>query len=153
NLEQKLQLVKQVAEGVHAAHRAGLVHRDLKPSNVIVERKDDGRWFPYVMDFGIAREVSAPGATSTGVVLGTPWYMSPEQARGDSGAVDRRSDVYALGATLYELVSGRPPFDGESNVTVLLRLLHEEPVPLRTLEPSLPRDVQTIVMKCLEKDP
>jgi serine/threonine-protein kinase len=152
-LEQKLQVMKQVAEGVHAAHRAGLVHRDLKPANVIVERGEDGRWFPYVMDFGLAREVDAPGATVTGVVLGTPWYMSPEQARGDSRAVDRRSDVYALGATLYELAGGRPPFEGDSNVTVVMRLLSEEPVPLRRLNPSLPRDVQTIAMKCLEKDP
>src|SRR5262249_46190303 len=122
SLEQKLQLVKLVAEGVHAAHRAGLVHRDLKPSNVMVERGEDGRWLPYVMDFGLAREVDAPGATVTGVVLGTPWYMAPEQARGDSRAVDRRSDVYALGATLYELLAGKPPFEGDSNVTVVMRL-------------------------------
>ena len=85
-LEQKLKLMKEVAEGVHAAHRVGLVHRDLKPSNIMVERTADGGWHAYVLDFGLAREVAAPGLTQTGVVLGTPWYMSPEQARGEPDA-------------------------------------------------------------------
>ncbi len=153
SLEQKLRLMRQVAEGVHAAHRVGLVHRDLKPGNVMVERTESGDWRPYVMDFGLARELDTPSVTVTGQVLGTPWYMSPEQARGDGGAVDRRSDVYSLGATFYDLLAGRPPFGGDNTVAVLMRLVHEEPTPLSQLQPQLPADVQTIVMKCLQKDP
>ena len=87
------------------------------------------------------------------MVMGTPWYMSPEQARGDSRILDRRSDVYSLGATLYELLAGRPPFDSDSSLDVLVKLLNEEPVPVGSRHPQLPADVQTIVMKCLEKDP
>ena len=151
-LEQKLRLVGQVAEAVHSAHRVGLIHRDLKPSNVMVERTSDGDLVPYVMDFGLAREVAAPGLTMTGMVLGTAWYMSPEQARGDSRTLDRRTDVYALGATLYELVSGRPPYDGRSSLDILMRVLSEDPVPLATRAPTVPADVRTIVMKCLERD-
>lgn len=153
SLEQKLKAMKEVAEGVHAAHRVGFIHRDLKPTNVMVERTPEGGFHPYVMDFGLAREAAAPGLTATGMVMGTPWYMSPEQARGDSRALDRRSDVYSLGATLYELLAGRPPFDSDSSIDVLVRLLNEEPVPVGSRHPQLPADVQTIVMKCLEKDP
>jgi serine/threonine-protein kinase len=153
SLEQKLKVMKEVAEGVHAAHRVGFIHRDLKPTNVMVERTPEGGYHPYVMDFGLAREAAAPGLTATGMVMGTPWYMSPEQARGDSGALDRRSDVYSLGATLYELLAGRPPFDSDSSLDVLVKLLNEEPVPVGSHHPQLPSDVQTIVMKCLEKDP
>ncbi len=152
-LEQKLKVMKEVAEGVHAAHRVGFIHRDLKPTNVMVERTPEGGYHPYVMDFGLAREAAAPGLTATGMVMGTPWYMSPEQARGDSKILDRRSDVYSLGATLYELLAGRPPFDSDSSLDVLVKLLNEEPVPVGSRHPQLPADVQTIVMKCLEKDP
>lgn len=153
SLEQKLKLMEEVAEGVHAAHRVGLVHRDLKPANVMVERREDGSYKPYVMDFGVARELAAPGLTRTGVVLGTPWYMSPEQARGETRTLDRRSDVYSLGATLYELIGGVPPFQGESSIDVLVRVINEEPLPLSRVRPGTPIDVQTIVSKCLEKEP
>jgi serine/threonine-protein kinase len=152
-LEQKLRVVKDVAEAVHAAHRLGLIHRDLKPSNVMVEKTPEGDFVPYVMDFGLAREVAAPGLTITGMVLGTAWYMSPEQARGDSRMLDRRTDVYALGATLYELLSGQPPYEGSSTIDVLVRVLSEDPVPLAVRAPQLPPDVRTIVMKCLDRDP
>jgi eukaryotic-like serine/threonine-protein kinase len=152
-LEQKLGIVKEVAEAVHSAHRLGLIHRDIKPSNVMLETAADGSFVPYVMDFGLAREVAAPGLTMTGMVLGTAWYMSPEQARGDSRTLDRRTDVYALGATLYELLAGKPPYEGNSTVDVLVRVLAEDPVPLGSRAPSVPGDVRTIVMKCLERDP
>jgi serine/threonine-protein kinase len=153
SLEQKLTLMKDVAEGLHAAHRVGLVHRDLKPSNVMVERTADGGWHPYVLDFGLAREVDAPGLTQTGALMGTPSYMSPEQARGDSRVLDRRSDVYSLGATLYKLLSGTLPFEAESAVGVLVRIVQEEPVSVGARNSTIPVDVQSIVMKCLEKEP
>jgi hypothetical protein len=151
-LEQKLAILRDVAEGVHAAHRVGLVHRDLKPSNIMVERTDAG-WHPFVLDFGLAREVDSPGLTRSGTVQGTPWYMSPEQARADGEGVDRRSDVYSLGATLYELLCGEPPFKAHSSAAVLMKVIAEEPAPVRSRNPHVPVDVQSIVMKCLEKDP
>jgi eukaryotic-like serine/threonine-protein kinase len=152
-LEQKLKLMAEVAEGLHAAHRVGLLHRDVKPSNVMVDVTDDGVAFPYVVDFGLALETNAPGVTATRQVMGTPAYMSPEQARGETRTLDRRSDVYSLGATLYEMLGGSPPFEGGSSVDLLMKLLHEEPAPLLLRDPGIPRDVQTIVMKCLEKEP
>ena len=152
-LEEKLRLVRDVAEGVHAAHRVGLIHRDLKPSNVMVERGEDGVLRPWVMDFGLAREIDAPSVTVTGVVLGTPFYMSPEQARGDTAGLDRRTDIFSLGASLYELLSGSPPFAGGSSIDILMRVLAEDPTPIGQRQPGLPVDVQTIVMKCLEKEP
>ena len=152
-LELKLKLLKEVSEGVHAAHRAGLVHRDLKPSNVMVERTADGGWRSYVLDFGLARQVDTPGLTQTGVVMGTPWYMSPEQVRGDGRSLDRRTDVYGLGATLYELLCGSPPFQADSGIGVLVKVVQEEPIPVGDRNPSVPMDVRSIVMKCLEKEP
>jgi len=151
-LEEKVRLMASVAEGVHAANRTGLVHRDLKPGNIMVESRD-GVLHPYVLDFGLAREASAEGLTDTGLALGSPPYMAPEQARGDVHALDRRTDVYGLGAVLYELVTGRPPFEGKSTVDILLKVLHEDAVPPRRIAPSVPTDVETIALKCLEKDP
>jgi serine/threonine-protein kinase len=151
-LDQKVRVMVAVAEGVHAANRTGLVHRDLKSSNIMVESRDGGL-HPYVLDFGLAREAAAEGLTDTGLALGSPPYMAPEQARGDVRALDRRTDVYGLGAVLYEMIAGRPPFAGQSTVEILLKVLHEEPTPLRRLAPSVPRDIETIALKCLEKDP
>ncbi|GBC84086.1 Serine/threonine-protein kinase PknB [bacterium HR11] len=152
-LEQKVRLVKRVAEALHAAHRQGLIHRDIKPSNIMVELTEDGDWHPYVLDFGLAREIHPSEATLTHVIVGTPQYMAPEQARGEVERLDRRTDVYSLGATLYELLVGRPPFEGSTPVEVLMRVLSEEPTPPRKLDPSIPVDLETIVLKCLEKDP
>ncbi len=149
-LEQKVLAVRRVCEGVHAAHRIGLVHRDIKPSNILVARTEEGEHHPYVLDFGIARDLEA-GQTATSAVVGTPWYMAPEQVA--AGAVDRRTDVYALGVTLYQLLSGKLPITGTGSVDVLVRVLREEPVPLMVADPKLPADLQTVVMKCLEKDP
>ncbi|HEX8434570.1 protein kinase domain-containing protein [Archangium sp.] len=149
--EQKAMALRDAAEGVHAAHRAGLIHRDLKPSNILVERTVDGRLEPYVMDFGLARDWKE-GVTATGSVLGTPHYMAPEQARGEVARLDRRADVYSLGATLYHLLTGVPPVPGTNALEVLNNISSEEPRPPRSLDPDIPRDLEAIVLKCLEKD-
>nr|AYM53442.1 serine/threonine kinase family protein [Melittangium lichenicola] len=151
SLEQKLLLLRDVAEGVHAAHHAGLIHRDLKPSNILVERAEDGRLVPYVMDFGLARDWHEEH-TTTGAVLGTPHYMAPEQARGEVGRLDRRVDVYSLGATLYQVLTGVPPFTAGNALELLGRIQTEEPRPPRQLDADIPEDVEAIVLKCLEKE-
>lgn len=152
-LEEKVDLLRKVAEGLHAAHRLGLIHRDVKTGNIMVERGEDGAWQPYVVDFGLARVQEAPTMTQTGLIVGTPAYMSPEQARGDTLHVDRRSDVYALGATLYEAITGKLPFHAESSLDILVAILGEDPPAPRSLVPSLPADLEAITLKCLEKDP
>jgi predicted Ser/Thr protein kinase len=151
-VEQKALALRDAAEGVHAAHRAGLIHRDLKPSNILVERTEDGRLKPFVMDFGLAHDWGEKSATATGSVLGTPHYMSPEQARGEVNQLDRRADVYSLGATLYFLLTGTPPIPGANGLEVINNIATFEPVPPRSLDPNIPRDLEAICLKCLEKD-
>jgi predicted Ser/Thr protein kinase len=150
-VEQKVMLLRGAAEGIHEAHRAGIIHRDVKPSNIMVTRSEDGELRPYVMDFGLARAPQESGATLSGAVLGTPHYMAPEQARGVAD-LDRRVDVYSLGATLYHLLTGAPPIEGSSVMEVLHNLLTAEPRPPRALVPDLPVDLEAIVLKCLEVD-
>ena len=152
-LEEKVDLLRRVAEGLHAAHRLGLIHRDVKTGNILVERGEDGSWHPYVVDFGLARAQEAPTMTQTGLIVGTPAYMSPEQARGDTLHVDRRSDVYSLGATLYEAITGKLPFNAKSSLDIMVAILGEDPTPPRALVPSLPADLEAITLKCLEKEP
>ncbi len=153
-LEQKVKLMKDAAEGLHAAHRLGMIHRDIKPGNIMVERRDDGSFRPYVLDFGLVREIQSDAFGLTGTaIIGTPGYMAPEQAWGDVQKLDRRGDIYSLGATMYELLSGTPPFDATSTMEILRKLLEEEPQTIRKVMQNIPSDLETIVMKCLEKEP
>ncbi len=120
----------------------------------MVERGIDGQWNPVVMDFGLAREGNENrGITESGAVLGTPAYMSPEQARGDVRLLDRRADVYSLGATLYDLVLGKPPFSAETVVDIIFQVIHQDPPSLREQMASIPLDLETIILKCLSKEP
>ncbi len=146
-LEAVCRVVHQVALALEHAHRAGVVHRDVKPSNVLV--RPDG--VALLTDFGIARDLSVASRTQTGTIAGTPSYLSPEQIEGSSPA-DARTDVYALGVTLYELMTLRRPFEDDATATLLWRIAHAEPErPLRR-NPAVPRDLETIVLKALEKD-
>jgi tetratricopeptide (TPR) repeat protein len=139
----------QAAEALEHAHALGVVHRDVKPGNLLV----DGRGELHVADFGLARIGPDAGVTGTGDLLGTPRYMSPEQAAARHGLVDHRSDVYSLGATLYELLTLEPAVDGEDRAEVLKRIGDTDPVPPRRLDRRVPRDLETVVLKCLERDP
>ncbi len=140
----------QAAEALDHAHDLGVIHRDIKPSNLLI----DDRGHLWVTDFGLARVLQAnPDVTATGDLVGTLRYMSPEQARGDKGVIDPRVDIYALGATLYELLTLQPAFNASDRQQLLRQILHEEPVPPRRLRPSLPRDLETIVLKAMDKEP
>lgn len=152
-LEQKVLVIRDTALALHAAHRQGLIHRDVKPGNIMVEQTETGGWKAYVVDFGIARTVTPTGLTVSGNLLGTPLYMSPEQVRGENHRLDRRSDVYSLGATFYEILTERPVFSGETPINVIMNLLEKEPLAPRKIQPSLPADLENIVLRCLEKEP
>jgi serine/threonine protein kinase len=139
------ELVRQIAEAVEYAHDRGIIHRDLKPSNILLDA--DGR--PRVTDFGLAKRTAEDnGLTMTGQVLGTPAYMPPEQAQSQHDRVGPRSDVYALGAVLYALLTGRPPFQAATRDEIIRQLLHDEPLAPRKLNPSIPVDLDTIAFKC-----
>jgi WD40 repeat protein/tRNA A-37 threonylcarbamoyl transferase component Bud32 len=140
-------LVQTLAGAVHAAHRAGIVHRDLKPGNVLLT--EDGQ--PKITDFGLAKRIGEQSHTQTGAILGTPSYMAPEQAGGNKH-VGPAADVYALGAILYELLTGRPPFKAATSLDTILQVASYEPVPVRHLQPKVPRDLETLCHKCLQKD-
>jgi non-specific serine/threonine protein kinase/serine/threonine-protein kinase len=142
--------MKTIAEAIEYAHQRGTLHRDLKPANVLIDAFDQ----PRVTDFGLAKRIDGTAQlTSTGSLMGTPSYMPPEQAGANDGKVGPASDVYSLGAVLYELVTGRPPFLGESLVVTLNQVLNTEPVSPRLLNPEVPRDLETICLKCLQKEP
>jgi len=143
-------LMVGVAEAVHAAHKRGIVHRDLKPGNILLTA--DGA--PKITDFGLARRLEgAAGLTQSGAPVGTPSYMAPEQAEGKSRDVVPAADTYALGAILYELLTGRPPFQAESAAETVLQVICQDPVPPSRLNAKVPRDLETVCLKCLHKEP
>ncbi len=145
-----VRILRDATLAVHAAHEQGIVHRDLKPANILVE---DGTR-PYVLDFGLARQIASDIRLSkSGLVLGTLAYMSPEQAMGRNRAIRPSTDVYGMGATLYELLTEEPPFKGETEFDVLQQILQRDPRPPRSLDPTIDADLETIALKCLEKDP
>lgn len=143
-----LQLITAIGEAVEAAHQQNIIHRDLKPGNVLIDRDEQ----PYVCDFGLARQLDTDlTAHTTGDVLGTPAFMPPEQAAGDS--VDHRADVYSLGATLYNTLTGRPPFQAASAWEILNQVMTADPVPPRRLNPAVPRDLEIVCLRALHKNP
>jgi serine/threonine protein kinase/tetratricopeptide (TPR) repeat protein len=143
---QAILIAKQVCEGLAEAHKLGVVHRDLKPQNIMVDEEGNAR----IMDFGIARSLKIKGITGAGVMIGTPEYMSPEQVEGKD--VDQRSDIYSLGIILYELVTGRVPFEGETPFTIGVKQKSEIPKNPKQINPNIPEDLSGIILKCLEKD-
>jgi serine/threonine protein kinase len=162
------QLVETLARAVHAAHAKGVIHRDLKPANILLEGSGlaaptaGGTSFltPKITDFGVAKWAGPDGPapdlrnpTVTGELLGTPSYMAPEQAMVPLQPVGPAADIYALGAILYELLTGRPPFTGETPLATVAQVIHYEPVSVSSLQPNVPRDLETICLKCLQKEP
>ena len=142
-------LIATVATAIHFAHQRGIVHRDLKPGNILLDND-----VPKIGDFGLAKRMECLDAqTQTGAVLGTPSYMSPEQAEGKLDEIKPPTDIYALGAILYEMLAGRPPFVGETPLETIDLIREREPVPPSSLAPNLPRDLETICLKCLSKEP
>jgi serine/threonine protein kinase len=167
------ELVEVLARAIHVAHQRGVIHRDLKPANILLQR-DEGRGtrdaeptgsasplaprpsplIPKITDFGLAKRLDVSGGpTLTQHVLGTPSYMAPEQATGQSRNVGPTTDVYALGAILYQLLTGRPPFQGETALGIICQVTTDDPVPPRRLQPGVSTDLETICLKCLEKSP
>jgi outer membrane protein assembly factor BamB/tRNA A-37 threonylcarbamoyl transferase component Bud32 len=147
---QAARYVQAIALAIHYAHQQGTLHRDLKPANVLIDQADQ----PRVTDFGLAKRFDRDaGLTASGAVVGTPSYMPPEQAAGKRAKLSPASDVYSLGAILYELVTGRPPFQAANPVDTLLQVLEAEPAAPRLLNPGISRDLETIILKCLAKEP
>src|SRR5262249_12431053 len=142
--------VRLIARAIHHAHKQGILHRDLKPSNILIDAEGE----PHITDFGLAKRLGGDsGQTRTGVVLGTPSYMAPEQAAGKSQQLGPPCDIYGLGAVLYELITGRPPFRAETPLDTVMQVMDRDPPPPRLLNSNIDHDLETICLKCLEKDP
>lgn len=147
-------LMVPLADAIAHAHRHGIVHRDLKPANVLLAACGLASDSPKITDFGLAKRLNVDsGQTRTGAIMGTPSYMAPEQAEGKNDRIGPASDIYALGAIFYEMLTGRPPFKADTVLNTLHQVVKQEPVPPRVLQPGVPRDLETICLKCLEKDP
>jgi serine/threonine protein kinase len=160
-------LVASLARTLHVIHRQGIIHRDLKPANILLRPRTEGApaheppddcplsaFVPRISDFGLARNLAHDdGPTRPGTILGTPCYLAPEQAEGHSHAVTPATDIYALGVILYEMLTGRPPLLGENLLDTLEQVRSGEPIPPTRLVPGLPRDLDTIILKCLRKEP
>ncbi len=140
-----ISIAKQICEGLAEAHSLGIVHRDLKPQNIMVDEGGNAK----IMDFGIARSIPGKGITGAGVMIGTPDYMSPEQVEGKD--VDQRSDIYSFGVILYEMVTGRVPFEGDTALSVAVKHKVEEPKDPRDFNPQIPESLSRMILKCLEK--
>ncbi len=153
-LRRRVGIIEKVARAIHHAHLNHVVHRDIKPQNILLDENDE----PHIADFGMARFVAeatinvADMATRPGVAVGTPYYMSPEQVRGEQEQIDARADVYSLGAVLYLLLSGAHPHEGSSIAEIYGHILHGDPVPPRRINPEIPEDVQSIVMRAIDVD-
>src|ERR1019366_1118943 len=144
------ELIRRVANAIEYAHQRGVIHRDLKPANILLDQNGN----PRVTDFGLAKKIQADsGLTGSGQIMGTPSYMPPEQAGGPRGEVGPAADVYALGATLYALLTGRPPFQAASAMDTVIQVVSEEPVPPRRLNAPVPIDPAAVCLKCLQKEP
>ena len=144
------EFTRKIAEAIAYAHEKGVIHRDLKPANVLLDLQGE----PKVTDFGLARRLEQDsGLTRTGAVMGTPSYMPPEQASGKTNEVGPLADVYSIGAMLYCLLTGRPPFQAASPIDTLMQVMEKEPVSVSTLNPEIQRDLETICHKCLQKEP
>jgi serine/threonine protein kinase len=145
-----VRLVETLARAMQAAHQAGIVHRDLKPANVLLGAGGTAK----ITDFGLAKRLDqASGQTASGAVLGTPSYMAPEQAGAKRKEISPAADVYALGAILYESLTGRPPFKGVTALDTIRQVVQDEPVPVRRLQPKVPVDLEAVCHRCLEKEP
>jgi serine/threonine protein kinase/tetratricopeptide (TPR) repeat protein len=141
-----ISIAKQICEGLKEAHNLGVVHRDLKPSNIMIDKNGDAR----IMDFGIARSTTGKGITDKGIMIGTPEYMSPEQVEGKE--IDQRTDIYSLGIILYEMLTGRVPFEGDTALTVAVKHKTEEPKEPKEYNEQISDDLNGVILKCLEKD-
>ncbi len=146
-LRKGVQIGRQICAALHEAHTQGIVHRDLKPENVMLDKAGNVK----VMDFGIARLLDASVTATAGGIIGTPAYMAPEQAEGKT--VDARTDIYAVGLILYEIFTGRIAFTGDTPMVVALKQIRETPIPPRSVEPTIPWELEATILRCLDKDP